>query len=159
MTHNPDTLERLAPLSGAPSRGYDDLLRLRAKRQRAQKIGVLAVVTALIVALVSVGLVTQDRSEKPVNPPDESQPPAFTGMVIRKPAVLTGICLATSSLRTRRRARRTFLGLSHRSLPGDPSKDTHASAAISGDGSWVAFESVLRGDARGAGALGHERGG
>ena len=39
MTRNDDVLERLAPLSGAPSRGFEDLLRLQAKRQRAQKIG------------------------------------------------------------------------------------------------------------------------
>ena len=122
MTHNPDTLERLAPLSGAPSRGYDDLLRLRAKRQRAQKIGVLVVVTALIIALLSVGLVTQDRSEKPVNPPDESQPPAFTGMVITHtggpdrdlPGDLLAHDATTGEVRT-------FLeSQSLRSLPGDP---------------------------------------
>ena len=84
MTRNDDVLERLAPLSGAPSRGFEDLLRLRAKRQRARKIGAIAVVTALIVALVGVGLGTiGDRTEKPANPPDESHAGTFTGMVIR----------------------------------------------------------------------------
>ena len=79
MKRNPDMLERLAALSGAPSRGYDDLLRLRAKRQRARKIGAIAVVTALIVALVSVGLAIDDRSEKPANPPERSHAGTFTG--------------------------------------------------------------------------------
>ncbi len=83
MTRNDDVLERLAPLSGAPSRGYEDLLRLQAKRQRAQKIGVLAVVTALLVALVGVGLAIEDRSEKPADQPDRSQAGMFAGMVIR----------------------------------------------------------------------------
>jgi Tol biopolymer transport system component len=83
MTGNNDVLERLAPLSGAPSRGYEDLLRLRAKRQRIRKIGVLAFVTALLVVLVSVGLAIEDGSEKTANPPDTSHAVNFTGMVIR----------------------------------------------------------------------------
>jgi WD40 repeat protein len=84
MTRNADVLERLAPLSGAPSRGYEDLLRLRTKRQRARKIGAIAVVTALLVALVGLGIGTlDDRTEKPANPPDGSHAGTFTGMVIR----------------------------------------------------------------------------
>ncbi|MEP6972634.1 MAG: DUF4232 domain-containing protein [Actinomycetota bacterium] len=66
MTHTPDALDRLAPLSGAPSRGFEELLRLRAKRQRARKIGTIAFVTALIVTLLVAGLGTiEDRTEQP----------------------------------------------------------------------------------------------
>jgi len=83
MTRNPDVLERLAPLSGAPRFTFEDLLRLRAKRQLARKIGAIAVVTAMVIALVSVGLAIQDRSEKPAIQPDGSQGPTFEGMVIR----------------------------------------------------------------------------
>ncbi len=84
MKRNPDVLERLAPLSGAPSRGYEDLLRRRAKRELARKIGAIAVVTALIVALLGIGLGTlDDRTKPPANPPHVSHPGTFTGMVIR----------------------------------------------------------------------------
>jgi hypothetical protein len=136
MTRNDDVLERLAPLSGAPSRGYEDLLRLRAKRQRAQKIGVLALVTAIVVALVSVGRAIEDRSEKPANPPERSHAGTFTGMVIR------------------------YTGDLSRDRPGDlvaedPGTDEAITlvaasdfrdhvigwAAASADGRWVAFES------------------
>ena len=69
MKRNPDVLERLAPLSGAPSRGYEDLLRRRAKRELARKIGAIAVVTALIVALVGIGLGTLDDRTKTARQP------------------------------------------------------------------------------------------
>ena len=83
MTRNDDVLDRLAPLSGAPSRDFEDLLRLRDKRQRARKIGAFAVVAALVAVLVGVGLgAIGDRSGKPVNTPDESRAPAFTGLVV-----------------------------------------------------------------------------
>jgi Tol biopolymer transport system component len=70
MTRNTDVLERLAPLSGAPSRGFDDLLRLRAKRQLARKIGAIAVVTALVAALLGIGLgAIGDRTKRPDQQP------------------------------------------------------------------------------------------
>jgi Tol biopolymer transport system component len=68
MTRNPDVLERLAPLSGAPSRGYEDLVRLRAKRQLARKIGAIAVVTVLVATLLGIGIVTiGDRRSRPAD--------------------------------------------------------------------------------------------
>ena len=83
MKRNDDVLERLAPLSGAPSRGLEDLLRLRAKRQLAQKIGTIAVVAALVVAL-GIGVVTiGDRGGRPADPPDVLRAPTFKGLVIR----------------------------------------------------------------------------
>jgi hypothetical protein len=73
MTRNPDVLERLAPLSGAPSRGFEDLLRRRAKRELARKIGAIAVVAVLILALLGIGLGTlDDRTERPAQPPQLS---------------------------------------------------------------------------------------
>ncbi len=132
MKRNDDMLERLAPLSGAPSRGYDDLLRLRAKRQLARKIGAIAVVTALVVALVSVGLAVDDRSEKPANPPEESQLETFSGTVITytsdpySPGDLVAQDPATGEVRT-------VLD----SLSGE---SPIYNAAVSGDGRWVAFD-------------------
>jgi dipeptidyl aminopeptidase/acylaminoacyl peptidase len=131
MTHNPDVLERLAPLSGAPGRSFEDLLRLRAKRQRARKIGAIAVVAALLVALVSVGLAIDDRSEPgPANPPAKSHAGTFTGMVIRQdrqrglvaedPSTDEAITLAAAS------------DFRHHRI---------AWAAASADGRWAAFES------------------
>ena len=68
MTRNTDVLERLAPLSGAPSRGFVDLVRLRAKRQLARKIGAIAVVTALVATLLGIGIVTiGDRRSRPAD--------------------------------------------------------------------------------------------
>jgi dipeptidyl aminopeptidase/acylaminoacyl peptidase len=68
MTRDPDVLERLAPLSGAPSRGYEDLVRLRAKRQLARKIGAIAVVTVLVATLLGIGIVTiGDRRSRPAD--------------------------------------------------------------------------------------------
>jgi Tol biopolymer transport system component len=140
MTRNPDVLERLAPLSGAPSSGFEDLLRLRAKRELARKIGTIVVVTAIVAILLGIGLGTiGDRTKRPANPPHESHPGTFTGMVIR------------------------YTGNYNFEVPGDlvardPSTgraitlvddarvpDFHgrliAWAAASADGRWVAFES------------------
>jgi Tol biopolymer transport system component len=138
MKRNPDVLERLAPLSGAPSRGFEDLLRRRAKRELARKVGAIAVVTALIVALLGIGIGTlDDRTKKPANPPEESHPGTFTGMVIRY----------TGNL---------FHGRSGDLVARDPSTgkaitlaaasdfrdNTIAWSAASADGRWVAFESA-----------------
>jgi Tol biopolymer transport system component len=143
MTQNQDVLERLAPLSGAPSRGYEDLLRRRANRQRARKIGTIAVVTALLVALVGVGLAIEDRSEKPANPPDGSHPSSFTGMVIRytgdpwrdTPGDLVAEDPGTGEMITLAAA-------------SDFRDNTIAWAAASADGRWVAFESPFCDDRR-----------
>ena len=82
MTRENDVLERLAPLSGTPNRGFEDLLRLRAKRQLSRKVGAIAVVAALVVALVGIALnETGDRPAKLADQPDSAQ--TFEGMVIR----------------------------------------------------------------------------
>ena len=134
MTHDADVLDRLAQLSGAPSRGYEELLRRRAKRQLARKIGAIAVVSALVVALLGIGLGTiGDRAKRPANPPDESRARTFTGMVIRytspvdeQPGDLVAQDPVTGKVRT---------VVDSGSLPGD----VIYSAAVSGDGRWVAF--------------------
>ena len=130
MSRN-DALERLAPLSGAPSRGFEDLLRLRAKRQLARKIGAIAVVTTLIVAL-AIGLGIEDRSHRPANPPDESHPGTFAGMVITYTSdpYSSGDLVAQDP--TTGESRTVF-------HPQSPADQVVYSAAISGDGRWVAF--------------------
>jgi WD40 repeat protein len=134
MKRNPDVLERLAPLSGAPSRGFEDLLRRRAKRELARKVGAIAVVTALIVALLGIGIGTlDDRTKKPANPPEESHAGTFTGMVITytsdpyESGDLVAQDPATGEVRT----------VFHSQEP--PGEQVIYSAAISGDGRWVAF--------------------
>jgi Tol biopolymer transport system component len=140
MTHNPDdVLERLAPLSGAPSRDFEDLLRLRVKRERARKIGAIAVVTALVVALVGVALEEKgDHTGRPAVTPDGSQAPTFEGMVIRftgDPYDVGGDLVAqdpaTGEVRT----------VLDGQLGGPLSNALPVyHAAISGDGRWAAFD-------------------
>ena len=129
MTRDDDLLERLAPLSGAPSRGFDDLLRLRAKRQLAQKIGVIAVVTALI-ATLGIGIATVgDRTGQPADPPGESHPPRFTGMVITHERHLAAQEPSTGE------------SIALLDAAADPALDRQVTrAAASADGRWVAFE-------------------
>jgi dipeptidyl aminopeptidase/acylaminoacyl peptidase len=139
MTHNADVLERLTRLSGAPSRGFEDLLRRRAKRELARKVGAIAVVTALIVALLGVGIGTlDDRTKKPANPPEESHAGTFTGMVIRyagdpshdRPGDLVAEDPRTGEAITLAAA-------------SDFRDNTIARSAASADGRWVAFESAF----------------
>jgi Tol biopolymer transport system component len=81
MTRNPDVLERLAPLSGTPSRGFEDLVNLRTKRQLARKIGAIAVVTALVATLLAIGIVTiGDRTKTPADQPDGFNQPDGLGI-------------------------------------------------------------------------------
>ncbi|MDP9302682.1 MAG: hypothetical protein M3P43_17585 [Actinomycetota bacterium] len=141
MTRNADVLERLAPLSGAPNRGLDDLLRLRAKRQFTRKVGAIAVVAALIAALLGIGLGTiGERTKRPANT-DEPHAGTFTGMVIgytgqfstgqsgdlvaQDPNTGETITLAAAS---------------------DFRDNTIAWSAASADGRWVAFESAFCSD-------------
>lgn len=138
MTRNDDVLDRLAPLSGAPSRDFEDLLRLRDKRQRARKVGAFAVVAALVAVLVGVGLgAIGDRSGKPVNTPDESRAPAFTGLVVEatgndcndRPGDLVAKDPRTGETITLVDIAKVF---------GSPGSVAWASA--SADGRWFAFE-------------------
>ena len=139
-----DVLERLAPLSGAPSRGFEDLLRLRAKRQLARKVGAIAVVATLILAL-AIGLGIEDRSERPAHSPDRShsgtftsQSGTFSGMVIRytgdrsndRPGDLVAEDPTTGEAITLAAA-------------SDFQDNTIAWSAASADGRWVAFESAF----------------
>lgn len=143
MTRNNDVLDRLAPLSGAPSRGYEDLLRLRARRQRVQKMGVIAFVTALLVVLVSVGLAIEDGSEKTASTPERSHAGTFTGLIIR----YTGDVsferpgdLVAEDPRTGEAIRLA--------AASDFRDNTIAWAAASADGRWVVFESAFCDDRR-----------
>jgi len=146
MTRNLDVLERLAPFSGAPSRDLEDLLRLRAKRQLARKIGAMAVVAAIVAALLVVGIVTRgDRSKVPADPSPESNLGTFAGMVIRytgDPYDPVGDLVAQDP--TSGQVRTVF---DLRSVPGD---HVIYNAAISGDGRWAAFDAHT--DCRGGGA-------
>jgi WD40 repeat protein len=138
MTRNPDVLERLAPLSGAPSRGFEDLLRLRAKRQLARKIGTIAVVTALTATLLGVGLGTiGDRTKRPANPPHESHPGTFTGMVIRYTGDLTRDRVGNLVAEDPRTGEAITL-VDHK-VPG-VGHHTIGFAAASADGRWAAFD-------------------
>ena len=133
MKHNDDVLQRLAPLSGAPSRGLEDLLRLRAKRQLAQKIGTIAVVAALVVAL-GIGVVTiGDRARGPAESPDVSRAPAFKGMVIRGAGDRIG---RSGALVAQNPSTGDVVTIVDRA----PDLSI-AWAASSPDGRWVAFES------------------
>jgi Tol biopolymer transport system component len=139
MKRNPDVLERLAPLSGAPSRGFDDLLRRRAKRELARKIGAIALVTALIVALLGIGIGTlDDRTKKPANPPEESHAGTFTGMVIRYTGKI-GFDHPGDLIAQDPRTGETITLVSDSSDLLDPN-DPIAWAAASANGRWVAFE-------------------
>jgi Tol biopolymer transport system component len=140
MTRNPDVLERLAPLSGAPSRGFEDLLRLRAKRQVARKIGAIAVVTVLVVALAAVGLEEmRDRTGRPASPPHESQPGTFTGMVIRYTGNYNNE--VPGDLVARDPSTGKAITLVDDAKVPDFNGRLVAWAAASADGRWVAFES------------------
>jgi dipeptidyl aminopeptidase/acylaminoacyl peptidase len=76
MTHTPDVLDRLAPLSGAPSRDFGDLLRLRAKRQRARKVGAFVVVAAIaVIAVVAMAAAWSGGGETSVPAVSPTQVP------------------------------------------------------------------------------------
>jgi Tol biopolymer transport system component len=139
MKRNPDVLERLAPLSGAPSRGFEDLVNLRTKRQLARKIGAIAVVTALVATLLAIGVVTiGDRTKTPATPPDESNAP-FTGMVIRYTGQLYLDDHPGDLVARNPRTGETITLVDDASDLLDPN-DPIAWAAASADGRWVAFE-------------------
>jgi Tol biopolymer transport system component len=139
MTRKPDVLERLAPLSGAPSRGFEDLLRLRAKRQLARKIGAIAVVTVLALAMLGIGLGTLgDRTKRPANPPDEPHPETFTGLVIRYTGDLSQALPGDLVAEDPDTGEAITLAAA-----SDFLDNTIAWSAASADGRWVAFESAF----------------
>jgi Tol biopolymer transport system component len=70
MSRNPDVLDRLAPLFEPPGRGFEDLLRRRKRKERARKIGAIALVTVMAVAFVGIALGTvDDRKSQPADTP------------------------------------------------------------------------------------------
>ena len=155
MTRNDDVLDRLAPLSGAPSRDFEDLLRLRDKRQRARKVGAFAVVAALVAVLVGVGLgAIGDRSGKPANTPDESRAPAFTGLVVEA-RVTTAMTDPGDLVAKDPRTGETITLVDIAKVFGSPGSVAWASA--SADGRWFAFEGRHCDATAPTEALGHER--
>ena len=58
MIRNPDVLDRLAPLFEPPRRGFEELLRRQEKKERDRRIAAIALVTAIAVTFVAVGLGT-----------------------------------------------------------------------------------------------------
>jgi hypothetical protein len=94
MNRNPDVLDRLAPLFESPGRGFEDLLRRREKKQRARKIGAIALVTAIAATFVVLGLGTVDsQNRQPADPSKELgifEP--FAGRIVYESECITGTC-------------------------------------------------------------------
>ncbi len=148
MKRNPDVLERLAPLSGAPSRGFEDLVKLRTKRQLTRKIGAIAVVTVLVATLLGIGIVTiGDGTKRPATPPDESNAP-FAGMVIRYTGQISNGQSGSLVAQDPSTGETITLVDAASELLAD---DNIARAAVSADGRLVAFEGTFCPDRNGVG--------
>ena len=148
MKRNPDVLERLAPLSGAPSRGFEDLVKLRTKRQLTRKIGAIAVVTVLVATLLGIGIVTiGDGTKRPATPPDESNAP-FAGMVIRYTGQISNGQSGSLVAQDPSTGETITLVDAASELLAD---DNIARAAVSADGRLVAFEGTFCPDRDGVG--------
>ena len=65
MNRSPDVLDRLAQLFEPPGRGFEDVVLRRKKRERARKIGAIALVTVIVATfvVVSLGAVSSRRTQ------------------------------------------------------------------------------------------------
>jgi dipeptidyl aminopeptidase/acylaminoacyl peptidase len=112
----------------------------RERKARNKRIGAFALVAAIVAALLGIGFgAIGDRTKRPTNPPNESYPGTFTGMVIRYTGEYNNE--VPGDLVARDPSSAEAITLVDDAIVPDFHGRLIAWAAASADGRWVAFES------------------